>query len=70
MVKTERIRNSIRQERQKRRVTQAEFATALGVSRQTIVLLEKEGYAPSLLLALKASRYFHEPIEQLFYLGG
>ncbi len=62
------IKNSIKEARIKRKVTQKELAEALSVSRQTIVFLEKGGYTPSLLLALKASHYFHEPIENLFYI--
>ncbi|MFA5872191.1 MAG: helix-turn-helix transcriptional regulator [Parcubacteria group bacterium] len=61
------IKNIVRMERRRRRVTQAEMAEAVGVSRQTVVLLEKGNYAPSLLLALKVSQYLHEPIEKLFY---
>lgn len=62
------IKNSIREARKKRKVTQNELAESLSVSRQTIVFLEKGNYTPSLLLALKASHYFHEPIENLFYI--
>lgn len=62
------IKNSIKEARKKRKVTQMELAEALGVSRQTIVFLEKDDYAPSLLLAIKASNYFHEPVEDLFHI--
>jgi putative transcriptional regulator len=62
------IKNSLREARKKRRITQSEFAKALDVSRQTVVLLEKGNYTPSLLLAFKVSNYFHEPIENLFHL--
>ncbi len=60
------IQNTVKEARKKRRVTQKELAESLGVSRQTIVSMEKNDYTPSLLLALKASNYFHEPIEDLF----
>lgn len=62
------LRNTIQHERKKRRITQIELAQALQVSRQTIVQLEKEGYVPSLVLAMRVSRYFHQPIESLFSL--
>jgi len=62
------IQNTIKIERKKRRITQKELALTLGVSRQTIAVLEQGNYTPSLLIALKASAYFHEPIESLFYL--
>jgi len=63
------IKNAIKEARKKRKVTQEELADAIGVSRQTIVSMEKNYYTPSLLLALKASNYFHEPVEDLFYLN-
>ena len=68
MNKSIKLTNTIKLERKKRRVTQKELAEALGVSRQTIALLEKSNYVPSLLIALKASAYFHEPVENLFRL--
>ena len=61
------IKNYIKESRKKRKVTQNEFAESLGVSRQTVVKLEKGDYTPSLLLAFKVSNYFHEPIESLFH---
>ena len=64
----QKIENVIKAERKRRRITQAEFAEALGVSRQTVATLEKGDYSPSLFLAMKISRYFHEPIENLFFL--
>lgn len=60
------IKNSIKEARKKRKVTQDELARALNVSRQTIISLEKDNYTLSLLLALKLSNYFHEPVEDLF----
>jgi putative transcriptional regulator len=66
MIKQLFIKNTIKNARKKRRVTQNELAGALNVSRQTIVMLEKGDYTPSLLLALKLSNYFHEPVEDLF----
>lgn len=65
---TQKIKNTIKVERKRRRITQAEFAEALGVSRQTVAILEKGDYSPSLFLAMKISHYFHEPIENLFFL--
>lgn len=62
------LKNNIKIERLKRKVTQDELAIALQTSRQTIIQLEKGAYSPSLYLALKLSLYFHEPVENLFYL--
>lgn len=47
-------------------ITQEEFASAVGVSRQTIIAIEKGNYIPSVLLALKIAKYFSKPIEQIF----
>jgi putative transcriptional regulator len=46
--------------------TQADLASALGVSRQTINAIEKEKFDPSLQLAFKAARLFQMPIEEIF----
>lgn len=49
-----------------RRMTQAELAEAVGVSRQTIVQLERNRYNPSLLLAYSIARVFDVTVEDLF----
>lgn len=46
--------------------TQEELACAVGVSRQTIIALEKGNYTPSVLLALKIAGFFKVPVEKLF----
>ncbi len=52
--------------RKQRSVRQEDLAQALGVSRQTIISLEKGKYNPSLALAFKLARYFGLPIEEIF----
>lgn len=47
-------------------MNQEELAGALGVSRQTIISLERGKYNPSILLAFKIARYFGKQIEDLF----
>lgn len=64
----ETIGNIVQEEREKRKVTQAELAGILGVTRQTIIALEKGNYIPSVLLALKISQYFKLPVEKLFHI--
>lgn len=49
-----------------RRMTQQELADAVGVSRQTIVQLERNRYNPSMLLAYSIARVFGVTIEDLF----
>ena len=46
--------------------TQEDLANRLGVSRQTIIAIEKGKFDPSLPLAFRAARLFELPIEELF----
>ena len=52
--------------RKARGIRQEDLAQALGVSRQTIISLEKGKYNPSLALAFRLARYFALPIEGIF----
>lgn len=47
-------------------MTQQELATKCEVSRQTIVAIEHEKYAPSLELAFRISHAFEKPLEEVF----
>lgn len=49
-------------------MTQAELAKAIGVSRQTVVAIEKGQYSPSLELAFKISNAFGKTVEEIFYI--
>ncbi len=49
-----------------RRMTQQELADLVGVSRQTIMQLERNRYNPSLLLAYSIAKVFDVTIEDLF----
>lgn len=49
-----------------KRMTQQELADLVGVSRQTIMQLERNRYNPSLLLAYNIARVFDVAIEELF----
>jgi len=60
------IHNSIAGIRKKRGVTQEDLARAVGVTRQTIIALEKGNYVPSVLLALKVAQFFKKPVEKIF----
>ncbi|VWX38682.1 MULTISPECIES: helix-turn-helix transcriptional regulator [Exiguobacterium] len=48
--------------------TQEQFADLIGVTRQTVISLEKGSYTPSLLLAMQIAKVFDRPIEDIFYL--
>lgn len=62
------MKNRIKVERADRAITQQELAEAVGVSRQTIVAIEKNRFLPSTPLALKIARYFAKPVEAIFML--
>lgn len=49
-------------------MTQQQLADKVGVTRQTIVAIEKGNYSPSLELAFRIALAFDVPIEQVFYL--
>jgi len=61
------IENNIRTLRFfKDELTQQALAQAVGVTRQTIVAIEKGKYAPSLELAFRIAHYFQVPLEEVF----
>ena len=60
------VKNRLEELRKQRGVRQEDLAQALGVSRQTVISLEKGKYNPSLALAFKLARYFALPIEEIF----
>ena len=47
-------------------MTQEELALKTGVTRQAILAIEKNRYTPSLELAMRISRIFSEPVENIF----
>lgn len=66
MAKT-RVRNHIRRLRfEHGEMTQQELAEKVGVTRQTIVAVEKEKYSPSLDAAFRIARAFGVPLEHVF----
>ncbi|MPW40051.1 helix-turn-helix domain-containing protein [Thermococcus sp. 101 C5] len=60
------MKNRLRELREERGLTQEELARALGVTRQTIIAIEKGKYDPSLRLAFKIARLFNVKIEDIF----
>lgn len=62
------MKNNLKVERAIKDITQAELADFIDVSRQTINAVEKNRYVPSTVLALKLSRYFGKPVNDLFEL--
>jgi putative transcriptional regulator len=49
-------------------LTQQELAQRVGVTRQTIISIERGNYQPSVGLALRLARVFGVPVELLFEL--
>ena len=60
------LENNIVVGRAEKRWTQQQLADAVGVSRQTIVALEKNKYNPSLILAFKISNSLEKEITDVF----
>jgi len=60
------LKNKLEELRKARDMRQEDLAQALGVSRQTVISLEKGKYNPSLALAFKLARVFALPIEEIF----
>ena len=60
------MKNRLEELRKERGMRQEDLAQMLGVSRQTVISLEKGKYNPSLSLAFRLARYFGMPIEAIF----
>tara|TARA_B110000008_G_scaffold141228_1_gene142969 strand:- start:232 stop:438 length:207 start_codon:yes stop_codon:yes gene_type:complete len=62
------MKNSIKLERAKKNITQAELAKLAKVSRQTINAMELGKYVPSTVLALRLAQIFEVEISEIFTL--
>ncbi len=49
-------------------ITQQELAEAIGVTRATIIAIEKENYNPSLELSFRLAKFFKTDIHSIFYI--
>tara|TARA_B100002049_G_scaffold185608_1_gene142582 strand:- start:289 stop:489 length:201 start_codon:yes stop_codon:yes gene_type:complete len=61
------LENILREVRQKKKLTQEELGDAVGVSRQTIISIERYRYKPTLELAMKLSMKLNFKLDKLFY---
>lgn len=61
--------NRVKEHRARLNVNQAELGKMAGVSRQTISLIERGDYSPSVALALKLAQIFQVPVEEIFFLA-
>jgi len=64
------VKNRLRELREWKGLTQEELAKVLGVTRQTIIAIEKGKYDPSLRLAFKIAKFFKVKIEDIFIYEG
>ena len=62
------MKNSIKVERAKKNITQADLAKLVGVSRQTINAIELGKFNLSTVLALKIARVFETTVDEVFKL--
>jgi putative transcriptional regulator len=60
------ITNNILKLRTTRGITQEELAERVGVSRQTVIAIERGNYTPSVALALRLADFFGAPVEKIF----
>ena len=60
------LRNTLRDLRAARSMTQQELADQIGVTRQTVIAIELDKYSPSLETAFRIARVFNVPLEQVF----
>lgn len=64
------MKNCLEELRKSRFLTQDELGDALGVSRQTVISIEKGKYNPSITLAFKIAKFFDKSIEEIFIYEG
>lgn len=62
------MKNNIRVERARLKISQQQLADAIGVTRQTIYAIENDIFIPSTELALRMSAYFGKTVNDLFSL--
>lgn len=66
MKQNDSIQNTVYEHRVLRRMSQQALAEAVGVSKQTIYMMERGDYSPSLLLAFRLAEVFDVAITELF----
>ena len=62
------VKNRVRLSRIENELTQEELAEKIGVTRQTIGLIEKNRYNPTINLCLNLSKVLGKPLDQLFWM--
>lgn len=60
------LENRLKEYRARKNLNQSELGKQVGASRQTISLIERGDYSPSVILALKIAKVFDTTVEELF----
>ncbi|MDO4306500.1 MAG: helix-turn-helix transcriptional regulator [Eubacteriales bacterium] len=60
------LNNRLKEHRARLGINQSELGKRSGVSRQTISLIERGDYSPSVTLALKLAKIFNVAVEDIF----
>ena len=60
------VENKVYEHRVLKRMTQKDLADAVGVSKQTIFVMEKNNYSPSLILAFRIADFFNVDVNDIF----
>ncbi len=64
------LENRLKELRAAKDLNQQQLGALVGASRQTISLIERGDYNPSITLALRIARVFSVPVEEVFTLTG
>ncbi len=60
------LRNRLKELRARDGYNQTQLARKAGISRQTVSLIERNDFMPSILTAVRIARIFNEPVEDIF----
>lgn len=63
------MRNRLKELRARDGYNQTQLAKKAGISRQTVSLIERNDFTPSILTSIKIARIFNEPVENIFIIG-
>jgi len=66
--KTAMLRNRVKELRTRLKIRQVDLAREAGVTRQTIIAVEKERLNPSITVCLNIARALREPVDYIFFL--
>ena len=64
-----RIKNNLKLYRVQVDLTQEQLATIVGLSRESILFIEKGKHYPSIKIAMKIARFFKVKVDDIFYWG-